>query len=174
MTRPIECYLLVALLVLAGAGVAPAQQTTTDAPAADATGQAPLWPSRCVADSRGSAVDCTIEQRAFVQNTGQLVAAVTVRVPADTGKPVLMVQTALGLFLPAGVTLGVDGSDPVKFDLQTCDANGCYAGAPLSDELLSAMERGEKLNVAFQNLKKQTISVPLPLMGFAASYQKIQ
>jgi hypothetical protein len=52
-------------------------------------------------------------------------------VPADTKAPVIMIQTPLDLFLPAGVTLSVDGGNPVPFELQTCNVKGCYAGAKL-------------------------------------------
>jgi invasion protein IalB len=85
-----------------------------------------------------------------------------------------MVHTAFGIFLPAGVTLTVDGGGPTKFDLQMCDANGCYAGAPLSDDVLASMKGGEELNLAFQDMQKQSISVPMSLGGFAAAYEKIE
>jgi invasion protein IalB len=132
------------------------------------------WVSRCISDARQTAVDCAVEQSAVVTATGQLVASVVVRVPHDTRQPVMMIQVPVGLFLPAGVNIQVDESKPVPFALQTCDLKGCYAGAPLPQDLLAAMKTGKKLGVIFQNMQKENIAVPLPLDNFAETYQKIQ
>lgn len=86
----------------------------------------------------------------------------------------MMIQAPLGLFLPAGISIDVDGADPQRFELQTCDAGGCYAGSPLADEFLARMSKGQTLNVNFQNLNKQSINVPVTLVGFTAAYQNIR
>ena len=135
---------------------------------------APGWISRCMSDTRQNPVDCAVEQTAVVTNTGQLVASVVVRVPHDTRQPVMMIQVPVGLYLPAGINIQVDESKSVTFALQTCDLKGCYAGAPLPQELLDAMKSGKKLAVIFQNLQKENITVPLPLDNFAEAFQKIQ
>jgi invasion protein IalB len=132
------------------------------------------WISRCVSDARQTAVDCAVEQTAVVTNTGQLVASIVVRVPHDSRQPMMMIQVPIGLYLPAGVNVQVDDNKPLLFTLQTCDGKGCYAGAPLPQELLAAMKSGKKLSVIFQNMQKENIAVPLPLENFAESYQKIQ
>jgi len=127
-----------------------------------------------VAGTRESALDCFVEQKLIVANTRQLLGAVTIRIPGDTKQPVLMIQTPVGLYLPAGVTVDVDGASGQKFELQTCDASGCYVGSPMPKELLDRMQKGQKLNVVFQNLKKQAITLPMDLAGFAAAYQKVR
>ncbi|MBV9567363.1 MAG: invasion associated locus B family protein, partial [Hyphomicrobiales bacterium] len=113
-------------------------------------------------------------QTAVLQKTGQLVAAVSIRVPSDTHQPSLAVQIPVGLFLPAGVTLTIDDKKPLNLALQTCDLKGCYAAMPISAELLGDLKGGKKLAVSFQNLTKENISVPLQLANFGQAYQKIQ
>jgi invasion protein IalB len=177
MGSRIRCLGLAALLLLAGSAGALAQQdaaTAGDAASDAAATERELWSSRCVAGARGASLDCAIEQRAFVSSTRQLLAAVKVRVPGDTGKPILMVQTALGVYLPAGVALSVDGLGSATLELQMCDGAGCYAFAPLAEAMLDGMRRGDKLNLSFQDMKKQTIKVPMSLAGFSAAYKKIQ
>jgi invasion protein IalB len=172
------------LYIVGGAGIAFAQQPpagkavakgTAEKPQAAAS-QPPPWGSRCVALTRESALDCLVEQKLIVANTGQLLGAVTIRIPNDTKQPVLMIQTPIGLYLPAGVTVDVDGADRLKFkfQLQTCDANGCYVGSPMPKGLLDRMEKGQKLNVVFQNLQKQPITMSMALAGFAEAYQKVR
>ncbi len=155
---------------------APAAQTPgAQAPAPPAQAQPTAgWVSRCMSDSRTTQVDCAVEQTAVVTNTGQLVASIVVRVPHDTRQPMMMIHVPVGLYLPAGVNIQVDESKPLQFVLQTCDVKGCYAGAPLPNDMLAAMKSGKKLGVSFQNLQKENITVPLPLENFAESYQKIQ
>jgi invasion protein IalB len=147
------------------------------APAAADAGQGakpPEWVSRCASEARGGALECAIEQTVFLSKTGQLVAAVTIRVPPDTRQPGLAVQVPVGLYLPAGVGLQVDEGKPLALVLQTCDLKGCYAGTAVSPEMLAALKSGKVLTVIFQNLNKESIRVPLQLTNFADAYQRIQ
>jgi invasion protein IalB len=132
------------------------------------------WVSRCVSDGRIGTPDCAVEQSAVVTQTGQLLASVTVRVPADTRHPVIMIQLPVGLFLPAGVTIQVDEGKPQQISLQTCDLKGCYGGAPLTDETLAAMKAGKRFAVSFQNASKENLTIPFGLANFAEAYQHIQ
>lgn len=164
------------LLIGVGAGSAFAQKTPaepTAKPAVAAQPQQP-WGSRCVAGGRESTLDCLIEQRLIVASTRQLLGAVTIRIPGETKKPVLMIQTPLGLYLPAGVVVDVDGANKKTFELQTCDASGCYIGSPMPKDLLDRMQKGEKLNIVFQNLQKQPITISMALTGFSEAYQKVR
>jgi invasion protein IalB len=164
-----------AMLSLVTVG-ATAQEASPPAVGGDtaAAGQRENWASRCVAIGRDAALECSIEQRLIMQTTSQLVAAVTVRMPSDTRRPVMMLQTPLGLYLPAGVTIDIDGAGEQKFELQTCDNNGCYAGNPVSDDLIASMMRGQNLNIRFQNLNRQPVTVTATLSGFTAAYQRIR
>ena len=103
----------------------------------------------------------------------KLLLSISVSKPTGGKNAAMLLQLPHGLFNPAGVTMGVDGAKPETFAIQTCDAKGCYAGVPLTPEKLAAMSGGSKLNVTFQNLKKQKIVVPVPLKGFAEAYKKL-
>jgi invasion protein IalB len=160
----------------------PAQ--TTPSPAAPlaqaelATGNAappsPGWAARCTSASRDAPLECVIEETAVLTKTGQLIVLVNVRVPSDTHAPVALVQLPLGLNLPAGAKLQVDDGKVIDLQIQTCENRGCYANAPVSPELLAALKSGKQLKVSFQNLGKETITVPMPLADFAAAYDKIK
>lgn len=132
------------------------------------------WISRCASESRQSAVECSVEQTVLLTNTGQLLASVVVRVPADTHQPVMMIQVPIGLYLPAGLSLQIDENKAQPLALQTCDLKGCYAGTPIPPEMIASMKGGKLLTVTFQNLAKDNIRVPLTLDNFAGAYQKIQ
>ena len=140
------------------------------------TEQTPVsgWRASCAAADRTAPLDCALEQRAFVAQSGQLLVAVTLRVDGAERKPALMIQTPIGLFLPAGVTMRVDDGQPESLVVQTCDAAGCYAGTALGDTLLARMAGGRQLSVGFQDLAKRDVSVSMPLDGFAKGWKKIR
>ena len=110
----------------------------------------------------------------MLPRTGQLVILVNIRVPADTRTPSALIQLPLGLNLPGGAKLQVDDGKATDMQIQTCEARGCYAGTAIAPDLLAAMKSGKQLKVSFQNLNKETLTVPLPLADFAAAYEKIK
>jgi invasion protein IalB len=142
--------------------------------AAASTPPAPGWVARCGSASRDAPLECAIEQNAVLPRTGQLVIAVNIRVPADTHTPSALIQLPLGLNIPNGAKLQVDDGKAVDLQVQTCEARGCYAGTTIAPDLLAAMKSGKQLKISFQNLNKETLTVPLPLADFAAAYEKIK
>lgn len=164
---------IIGALLLAGSSTALTTQAQTTAPAAAKPADS-SWSVQCEAKSRDALPDCRIEQRAVVTKTGRLLMQITIRVPAETRKPVMMIHGPLGSFLPAGIRLDVDGSELVKLPFQTCEANGCFAGTPVTTDQLRALFGGQKLNVLLQSVNKQPITVPMSLMGFTSAYKKIR
>jgi invasion protein IalB len=179
---------VVAIVALGSAGFSAAQQaprsksaprtaqTAAAAPAdpAPAAAPAPGWAARCSSTSRDAPLECAIEQTAILSKTGQLLVLVNIRVPSDTHAPVAMVQLPLGLSLPSGAKFQVDDGKVTDLQIQTCENRGCYAGTPISSDLLAALKSGKQLKLSFQNLAKETITIPLPLADFAAAYDKIK
>jgi invasion protein IalB len=159
------------------AAQAAATPATPQAEAAPAPANAPAppgWSARCTSVSREAALECAIEQTAVLSKTGQLLVLVNIRVPSDTHTPVALVQLPLGLNLPVGAKLAVDDGKAVDLPIQTCEARGCYASTPIAPELLAALKSGKQLKVSFQNMAKETITIPMPLADFAVAYDKIK
>ncbi len=130
--------------------------------------------AQCTSASRGAAPDCAVNQRVLLANTGQLFAAITIRVPSETRKPVMMLHAPLGLYLPPGMSVAVGKGKPLTVPLQTCDNNGCYAGQPVSADLLKQFRNGEKLVLGFQNMNRQDIKVTVSLKGFTEAFEKVK
>jgi invasion protein IalB len=158
----------------------PAQATPspTSAPPAEATPAntpaQPGWIARCTSASRDAPLECAVEQTAVLTKTGQLIVLLNIRVASDTRTPIAVVQLPLGLNLPAGAKLQVDDGKTSDLQIQTCEQRGCYANTPIAEDMLAAMKSGKQLKVLFQNLAKETITIPMPLADFAAAYDKIK
>jgi invasion protein IalB len=191
----LRVLLAIAAFAVAGPGYAqqppkakaapkPAQVTqapATQAPASPADnaaaapqGTPPGWAARCTSASRDAPLECAIEQTAVLSKTGQLIVLVNVRVPSDTHAPVALVQLPLGLNLPAGAKLQVDEGKAVDLQIQTCENRGCYTSTPISPDMLAALKSGKQLKVSFQNLAKETITIPMPLTEFGVAYDRIK
>jgi invasion protein IalB len=154
-----------------------AQATPAPAPSGTAAAPAPTppgWAARCSSASRDAPLECAIEQNAILTKTGQLFVTVNIRVPGDTRAPIALVQLPLGLNLQAGAKFQVDDGKAVDLQIQTCENRGCYASAPITPEIVGALKSGKQLKVLFQDLAKETITVPMPLSDFAAAYDKIK
>jgi invasion protein IalB len=178
--------IMVALAASAACDVSFAQQTPkakgqAQTQAAPATAAAPAptpaqpgWASRCSSPSRDAPLECAMEQSAVLTKTGQLVVLVNIRVPGDSRAPVALVQLPLGLNLQAGTKFQVDDGKTVDLPIQTCENRGCYASIAISPELLAALKSGKQLKILFQDLAKETITIPMSLNDFTAAYDKIK
>ena len=152
-----------------GATAAPADQAKTSAasvpPAAN-------WRVECSGD--GKVLDCRAVQQIVLRDTQQLVAALAIRVPPETKKPVMMIQMPLGILVSEAVEFVVDEGKPERFPVQTCNQQGCFVGTQLADNLLAAMRSGRQIRIVFQNANKQAITVTIPLAGFVVAYDKVK
>ena len=157
---------------------AQATPSPTPAPQADTapanTPAPPGWVARCTSASRDAPLECAVEQTAVLTKTGQLIVLLNIRVASDTRQPIAIVQLPLGLNLPAGAKLQVDDGKVSELQIQTCEQRGCYANSPIPADMLAAMKSGKQLKVSFQNLAKESITIPMPLADFAAAYDKIK
>jgi len=159
--------------ILAAGALAAASQEATD-PAKQKSNPPRAWSSTCTSTGRGSPLECALEQRAIARETNRVIGIITIRMPSETRKPVSMIQLPVGLFLPAGVNIDVDGDMAQNFPFQTCNANACFVGFPLSDALLKRMLNGGKFNVTFQYLNKKPVTLPMSLEGFSDAYARIK
>ena len=132
------------------------------------------WTSNCTSPGRGLPLECAVRQRAFIGKPPRFMGMITIRVPSDTKKPVIMSQTPLGLFLPAGLDIDIDGDMAQNYPFQSCSANGCYAGIPITGKLLDRMFKGGRLNVTFQHMNKKRLTLPMSLIGFSEAYGRIR
>ncbi|MDP3315873.1 MAG: invasion associated locus B family protein, partial [Devosia sp.] len=102
----------------------------------------------------------------------QLVGAVTIRMPREGGDPLMVVTAPLGLYIPAGISFGVDEGALQPLQLRTCERGGCVADVTLSADILTSMRGGQKLNIVFQNGPQRAVTLPMSLVGFTAAIEK--
>ena len=163
----------VAVLLIAGCGMATAQQAPPATPSQAAPAQAQqgpaAWRLECVGD--GKTLECQIVQSLVSREDGKLVVLVSVRLPPKA-QPVMMLQLPLGLNVAEPVQIVVDKGVPDKQPVQTCTNTGCFVGMPLDDKFVVAMRTGTSLKVTVQDSAKRQIALDIPLLGFAIALDK--
>jgi invasion protein IalB len=142
-------------------------------PAAPAKPAGPAWLSGCQAESRTGQLNCGMEQRLGVSQTGQQIAALIIQVPGATRQPNLVLQLPLGMNLTAGATLQIDANPALKVPIQACDQSGCIASMALPAATLGQMQVAKAMTLTVQGGNKP-IKVPFQMTGFAQTYEKIK
>jgi invasion protein IalB len=155
------------------------QIAAAQTPPSTAGGQITVTGWRVECDSQGAGLNCRVTDQAAQQTTNLVVAALGVTLASDTKKPVLTIQVPLQLAVSDPITVSSENvSQP--YAALTCDRPGCFARAPITDGLLAQMRSSKQpLKIVYNlinpgTLAKQTITVSLPLDGFAASLDKIK
>jgi invasion protein IalB len=171
---------LLCLVSFGGGGIAQTAQPKgqahqVEAPA-DAAGQPsrpqPNWIVSCNQTRAG--LECRAGQSLFLRKTRQRVLSVAVRMPADTKKPVLLVQLPLGVYLPAGATLQIGKLEAQTLPYISCNQGGCIAEYAVTEGELNSIVKGSDLTISAQTTERKPFTLTVPALGFAAAYAKIK
>jgi invasion protein IalB len=157
-----------AVLLIAGCGMATAQQAPPAAPP-QATPPPAAWRLECAGD--GKILECQLQQSLINRDDGKLVVLATVRLPPNA-QPTMVLQLPLGLNVAEPVQVGVDNAVTDKQPVQTCTNAGCFVSFPLNDKLMLALRTGTALKVTVQDSAKHSITIDIPLMGFGMALDK--
>ena len=173
--RPRIAVGLIAAVLAALPGAAGARDTTASpAPSGGPLYDASGWRVECAPRAGAKTLDCQAVEQVVQRPGGGVLVAMTVRIPPETKKPVMLLQVPLGILLAPGISLGVGDAAAQTYPMQTCTQGGCFAGAPLGDALVQSMRTAALLKIAFQSADGRTLTVSLPLAGFDAAYDKIK
>ena len=100
-------------------------------------------------------------------DTGQSAVRADLVEREGEAKARLQLFLPVGLYLPAGVKLTVDQGKPYQLPYVWCMTNTCIAGSVADPQLISDMEKGEKLTLEIVDSSVQSLSTSLPLNQFA-------
>ncbi len=166
------------LMLLAAAAVLPAsaaaQQSTQVPPSAYTISG---WRVEC--GSQNNALACQALDQITARANNSIIAAISVTQPKNAKTPMISVQVPLGVALDGGVHVGFASGAQQVIPFVACYANGCFAQANISDQLLAQMRSAaQPLSMLYAtydaNLNKQEIRISLPLNGFAVAYDKLK
>lgn len=133
------------------------------------------WILRCGRSEQGPEV-CEMQQEQ-TDDDGRPIMAVAVGTVPGTSDLGLLVMLPLGILLPPGVTLQVDGGAETPLEVQLCDRRGCRIEKLVEPELLNRLKAGREATVFFEALDPQgrarRLGVPISLLGFTAALNEL-
>jgi invasion protein IalB len=157
------------MLFVVAAGSAQAQQ---EGPRQELRATHGAWEIHCL-----EGTDTCIMQQTGNTADGQRALLVTVQRLAGVtaeGRPVpatLTVNTPVGVLIPYGVRVQVDGGNVAPVPLLRCLSDACAARAPLAEEAVDQFKGGSTAIFGF--FLQEEVLVDISLNGFTAAYDAL-
>lgn len=133
------------------------------------------WLVTCRPTADSTALACEGVRELHVQGTDQVFVTLFLTRLGDKGNAstFLRLQLPHGVDLPAGITLGIDGSPVARPVARTSTSAGLFARAPLTTALAQQLRAGESLEITFASLDGQSFSLRTELQGIAAVHDMV-
>ena len=145
-------------------GTAGAQQTGTVRSTHGA------WSIICDTPAGATAEQCAMMQNVVADDRPEIGLSVVVLRPADNKAEILRVLAPLGVLLPNGLGLNVDGKDIGRAYFVRCFQDGCYAEVILEKPLLDTLSTGKAATFIVFQTPEEGIGIPVDLAGFGEGF----
>ena len=131
------------------------------------------WEMRCETPPGASREQCAIIQSVASEEKPNMNLVVIVLKTADNKSRLLRVIAPLGVLLPAGLGLNVDGADKGRAGFVRCLPSGCVAEVVMDDKLLDELRAGKVATFIVFETPEQGTGIPLTLAGFGEGFGKL-
>lgn len=131
------------------------------------------WNMRCETPPGSQGPQCALMQYVVAESRSNVGLSVIMLKTADGKAKLLRIITPLGVLLPSGLGLKIDGEDIGRAGFVRCIAEGCLAEVILEDELLNKLRRGQQATFIVFVSPEDGIGIPISLSGFSAGYDAL-
>ena len=128
------------------------------------------WSIICDTPPGASSEQCAMMQNVVAEDRPEVGLSVVVLKTADHKAQILRVLAPLGVLLPNGLGLKVDGKDIGRAYFVRCFQDGCYAEVILEKQLLDTLSHGKSATFIVFQTPEQGIGIPVDLKGFAEGF----
>jgi len=128
------------------------------------------WQMSCDTPPGASAEQCAIIQNVLAEDQPNVGLSVIVLRTADREARLLRVLAPLGVLLPNGLGLNVDGTDMGRVAFVRCLPNGCIAEVELDDDLIKVLSDGTSAIFVVFKTPEEGVGIPVSLKGFAEGF----
>lgn len=128
------------------------------------------WSVICDTPGGATTEQCALMQNVIAEDRPEVGLSVVVLRTADNQAEILRVLAPLGVLLPNGLGLNVDGNDIGRAYFVRCFQDGCYAEVILEEKLLETFRTGQAATFIVFQTPEEGIGIPVDLTGFAAGF----
>jgi invasion protein IalB len=131
------------------------------------------WQMSCDTPPGASFEQCALIQNVTAEDQPNVGLSVIVLKTADKQVRLLRVLAPLGVLLPNGLGLNIDGKDMGRVAFVRCLPNGCIAEVAMDDQLLKTLSSGKSAIFVVFKTPEEGIGIPVSLKGFADGFAKL-
>ncbi|MBF0166817.1 MAG: invasion associated locus B family protein [Alphaproteobacteria bacterium] len=133
------------------------------------------WEVTCDKSATAKAERCIATQVQTLKDGGLRLIQVSIGKLGPQGEPVIVTALPLGIFIPGGATLKIEGMAPIPLTITQCTAVGCMAQTQLSDQTLATMADAKRMVVSVQPVGAvQPLDINLQTEGMKAALAKLK
>ena len=129
------------------------------------------WSLVCEIPPGASSEQCALVQNVVAEDRSEMGLSVVVLKTADQKAKILRILAPLGILLPNGLGLNVDGKDIGRAYFVRCLEDGCYAEVILEEKLLKTLQSGKTATFIVFQTPEEGIGIPVDLSGFTEGYK---
>lgn len=131
------------------------------------------WQIRCDSPPGAQKPQCALTQSVTAEDRSDVTLMVLVIKTADQKSRLLRVLAPLGVLLPSGLGLKIDGVDAGRTGFLRCVPSGCFAEVLLDDALIGKLRTGKSATFIIFQTPEDGIGIPMSLNGFGEGYDKL-
>jgi Invasion protein B, involved in pathogenesis len=128
------------------------------------------WSIVCDTPPGAPGEQCALMQNVVADDRPEVGLSVVILKTADQQSKILRVLAPLGVLLPSGLGLNVDGKDIGRAYFVRCFSDGCYAEVILDETLLKTLRSGSMATFIVFQTPEEGIGIPVDLGGFTEGY----
>jgi invasion protein IalB len=128
------------------------------------------WSILCDTPAGAASEQCVLIQNVVAEDRPEVGLSVVIMRTADQRARILRVLAPLGVLLPNGLGLYVDGKDIGRAYFVRCFQDGCYAEVILEDSLLETLKKGTSATFIVFQTPEEGIGIPVELNGFEEGF----
>ena len=128
------------------------------------------WQVHCGANA-GAVEECFMFQAVDAAAGERVMTAIVVKPVGEM--PLLRITVPLGVLLPGGLNVSVDGQELGTVGYLSCFADGCMTQVNMTPEITKQLKAGVQSVVTIQDTYGQPLSLPFSLTGFTAAWNAL-
>lgn len=128
------------------------------------------WQLSCDTPPGAKSEQCAIIQNVTAENQPNVGLSVIVLKTADNKARLLRVLAPLGVLLPNGLGLNIDGTDMGRVAFVRCLPSGCVAEVIMDDALINTLSKGTSAIFVVFKTPEEGIGIPVSLKGFKEGF----
>ena len=131
------------------------------------------WQLRCDTLPGAPSEQCALVQHVTSSNMDNVGLSVFILKTADNDARFLRVLAPLGVLLPFGLGVRVDGADMGIAAFTRCLAGGCISEIGIDENLFNTFKSGGEAIFIVYRTPEEGIAIPVSLEGFSAGYDAL-